>query len=256
MKTWKLAAGIVVVTCLVGWRLHAAVGNLDPQVYGEILQAAPRLALWVRASFVVMVVGFLIVAGYAIKNESDADADRQEKWTDMRQHVEKELMASITRSVRSSMREREEELDEWQGKLETVDKELNERYQIVAAREQAVEARGREVDEAKAEVMPLCYAYEDGRATLDSLIEVARDDQADTIKILTTGLAWVKLAVEDPEKFIMEAKAERVNSGWIERLQRKLEDIEVRVDGTEQEAEQLHERVATQERQRRKEVAL
>lgn len=256
MKTLKLALGTAVIVFLVGWRVRVAVGNLDTQLYVSVVQDVPNLVFWVKASFVAMVAGFLIIVGYAIKNELDAEADRQKQWTDMRQHVTQELTASITRSVKSYLREREEGLDDWQGKLETVDKELQERYQIVTAREQVVEARVREVDAAKAEVMPLRYGYEDGRATLDSLIEVTREDHADTLKLLDKALKWVMMATEDPEKFVAEAKAERVNAGWLERLQRKLQNIETRIDGTKEEAEQLQEAVATKERKQRKEVML
>ena len=69
MKTWKLAAGIAVTVCLVGWRLWVAVGDLDPQIYDAIMQNAPNLTLWVKASLIVMGGGFLIVAGYAVLNE-------------------------------------------------------------------------------------------------------------------------------------------------------------------------------------------
>lgn len=256
MKTLKLAVGTAVIVFLVGWRVRVAVGNLDPQLYVSVVQDVPNLVFWVKASLVAIVVGFLIIVGYAIKNELDAESDRQKQWTDMRQHVTQELTASITRSVKSYLREREEGLDDWQGKLETVDKELQERYQIVMAREQVIEARVREVDTAKAEVMPLRYGYEDGRATLDSLIEVTRADHADTLKVLDKALKWVMMATEDPEKFISEAKADRVNTGWLERLQRKLQNIEVRAEGTKQAVEQIYEAVSITERQQRKEVKL
>ncbi len=250
MKTWKLAAGIAVTACFVGWRLWVAVGDIEPQLYASIAQTAPDLVLWIKVSLTVMGAGFLIVAGCAIRNEIEAEADRQERWADMRQTVENELTDSITCTVKSSLREREEELETWQGNLQIVDKELQERNKIILMREQAVEARRNEIETVGAEVLPLRRSYEDGRATLDSLIDVTKDDQADALKILSTALAWVKAAMDDPEKFISDTKAERVNSGWIGRLEKKLQGIEDRVAGTGHEAEQLYAAVAIQEKRK------
>lgn len=64
MKTLKLAAWIIVGVLLVGWRLWVVAGNLDPQIYDEILQDTPNLMLWVKVSTVVMGVGFLIAARF------------------------------------------------------------------------------------------------------------------------------------------------------------------------------------------------
>jgi hypothetical protein len=122
--------------------------------------------------------------------------------------------------------------------------------------EQAVEARRHEIETAGAEVLPLRRSYEDGRATLDSLIEVTRDDQADALKILNTALAWVKAAMDDPQEFVSDTKAEKVNSGWMERLEKKLNGIEVRVAGTVHEAEQIHEAVTQKELSQKRRVPL
>lgn len=61
-------------------------------------------------------------------------------------------------------------------------------------------------------IAPLRGEYEDGRAVLDSLIEVVRDDHTETLKILNTGLGWVKLALQDPEKFIADTKSGRIKA--------------------------------------------
>lgn len=256
MKTWKLTAGTAGAFGFVGWCIWQAVGDIDPQLYASIVQAAPDLVLWVKVGLTVMGGGFLIVAGCAIRNEIEAEADTQKRWADIRQTVEKELTASITRSVKSSFRDREEELESWQCNLQTVDKELQERNNIILLHEQAVEARRHEIETAGAEVLPLRRSYEDGRATLDSLIEVTRDDQADALKILNTALAWVKAAMDDPQEFVSDTKAEKVNSGWMERLEKKLNGIEVRVAGTVHEAEQIHEAVTQKELSQKRRVPL
>lgn len=256
MKTLKLAAGITVLALLIGWRLYAAVSDIDPPLYESIVQAAPSLVLWVKVILVAMGAGFLVVAGYAIRNELE-HAEKQEKsYHDMKQHVEKEITASVTRSVRSSFREREEELDGWQGKLEAVDKELRERDEIISMRGQNLEARRREVEADRAEVIPVRRGYEDARVQLGSLIEVTKADQAETLKILRKALQWVTLALEEPEKLIEDAKAERINCGWLEKYEKRLNGMEIRIAGTEREAEQIHEAVTITEQQPRKAVNL
>jgi hypothetical protein len=158
--------------------------------------------------------------------------------------------------VRSYFREREEELDGWQVKLEAVDKELRERDEIISMRGQSVEARRRELEADRAEVMPAKRGYEDARVVLDSLIEVTTGDQAETLKILRKALQWVTMAVDDPEKFIADAKAERINRGWLEKYEKRLNGMETRIAGTAQEVEQLHEAVTITEQQPRKAVNL
>ena len=235
MTTLKFAAGIAAAVCLIGWRLVMAVGDVDPILYVSLVQTVPNLVIWVKICLVALVIGYLVIVGNAVLNEMDAAADRQKRWTDMRQHVEKELTVSVTRSVRASYREREERLDVLQGKLELVDREQQERTHTISIREQDLEARSREVDTARAEVIPLRRQFEESSATLDSIIQVTREDQTEILKILTKAHKWVKMAIEDPEKFVSESKAGRVNSGWLERLSRKLHAIEIRVEGTKQE---------------------
>lgn len=256
MKTWKLAAGIAVTVCLVGWRLQVAVGNLDPQVYDEILQAAPHLVLWVKANLVAMGAGFLMVAGYAVLNEFEYAGKLNASYHDMKEHVEEELTSSVTRSVRSEYREFKESLDARKIDLDEAESNLLERQDALTQNERLV-AEQAQTAKAQYDVMaPLRRSYEDEKSTLESYITVIREDSSDTLKILDKALKWVMLAMEDPEKFVSEAKADRVNAGWLERLQRKLQGIEIRIDGTEQESEQLHARVTQNELQQKRRVPL
>ena len=85
---------------------------------------------------------------------------------------------------------------------------------------------------------------------------MTKEDNGDTLKVLDKVLTWATVASTDPQKFLSEVKAEHVNTGWIERLQRKLQSIGERSDGTTHEVGQIQQRVVSIEKKRRAEVKL
>jgi hypothetical protein len=221
---------------------------LDQELYLQIKAAAPELILWNAVALAVMTVGYLVVAGNAVLNEIEAEADRQKRWHEIRDHVQQELTGSVTRSVKASFREREEKFAEWQEKLQAAEEELSKRCDFIMARELNVAAGRRELEAARVEVIPLKRAYEDGSSTLNSLIAVAGDDHAELLKMLGKVRKWITQAVDAPEKFVADAKAERVNPGWATRLERKVEQIQIRIEGTRSGLQGVEESVINVEK--------
>jgi hypothetical protein len=248
MKTLKLSAGIIVLFLLAGWRLRAAIGDLDPQIYDWICQYAPQLVMWVKVDLVVMGVGFVIVAAYAAMNEMELAREISRSYSDMKEHFETELTSSITRSVRAECREMKESLDARNLELEQAESDVQDRQEALACRERLVANREDAAKTLYEGIVPLKRSYEDEKGVLESYVAVTKEDSEETLKILDKVLSWVQLAMGDPQNFISAVKADRVNIGWVERLQRKLQSIDERAEATKHETEQIQERVAGSER--------